>query len=295
MNFLITGGTGFIGNRLAQSLVGQGHHVFILTRTPDEHTHTEQITFLSYDTDFNRLPPICGVVNLAGESIFGYWSGKKKEKIRQSRVETTKKLVKNIQNMENKPQVFINGSAVGYYGTSKELTFSEKTTKPGKDFLSSVVVEWEHAAKEIETLGIRTVYARIGMVLDQKEGSFPLMALPVKLFIGGKFGDGEQWISWVHIEDAVGLLEYCLLNEDIEGPINVTAPEPKRNKDFYKLLTTVNNRPYWFQVPAVLIRMILGEMAILITEGQYVYPKKAEKHGYAFRYRKLKSALKSMQ
>lgn len=162
-------------------------------------------------------------------------------------------------------------------------------------FLSSVVVEWEHAAKEIEALGIRTVYARIGMVLDRKEGSFPLMALPVKLFLGGKIGDGEQWISWVHIEDAVGLLEYCLLNEDIEGPINVTAPEPKRNKDFYKLLTAVNNRPYWFPVPAVLIRMILGEMAILITEGQYVYPKKAEKHGYAFRYPKLKSALKSLQ
>lgn len=134
MNFLITGATGFIGKRLAQSLVGQGHHVFILTRTPAEHTNTELITFLSYDTDFNRLPPIAGIVNLAGESLFGYWSGKKKERIRRSRVETTKKLVENIRNMETKPQVFINGSAVGYYGTSKELAFSEKTTKPGNDF-----------------------------------------------------------------------------------------------------------------------------------------------------------------
>lgn len=205
------------------------------------------------------FPAIYGVINLAGESLFGYWTEEKKKKIRQSRIEATRNLIELVSKLNEKPKVFINGSAVGYYGTSTEIIFTENTEKPGKDFLSSVVVDWEETAKTIEKMGIRTIYARFGIILGRKEGSFPLMALPVKLFVGGSIGDGEQWISWIHIDDAVNLLEFCIFNERMQGPVNVTATEPKRNKDFYRLMAKSYNRPYWFPAPKLFIKLARGK------------------------------------
>lgn len=294
MNILITGGTGFVGKHLTTSLVKKGHHVFILTRTPTKHKDAKQVTHIKYNHPVDKLPRIYAVINLAGDSLFGYWTTKKKEKILQSRIKTTKKVIQMIREMKIKPKVFISGSAIGYYGTSTDLIFTENTIDSGNDFLAYVVNEWENTAKEAEELGIRTIYARFGIILGQ-EGSLPLMTLPVKLFAGGRIGRGEQWISWIHIEDVVNLIIYCLTNEQLEGPINFTSPSPIRNKDFIKTLANVSNRPYWLPTPALLMRTLLGEMSELITKGQFVLPEKATANHFQFTYSNIHEALKNIQ
>src|SRR5699024_3687098 len=151
--------------------------------------------------------------------------------------------------------------------------------------------KWENTAKKAENMGIRTVLTRFGVILGDGEGALPLMSLPVKLFLGGKIGDGEQWVTWVHIDDVVNLIIFCLEHEDISGPVNVTAPESKRNNDFMKILAHVLTRPYWFPTPSFLIRSALGEMSQLITKGQYDLPAKALHAKYQFKHPKLKEAL----
>ncbi|WP_188456819.1 TIGR01777 family oxidoreductase [Virgibacillus oceani] len=293
MNILITGGTGFVGGHLTKELTKQNHHVYILTRSPDKHTNTNLITFIGYEHDINTLPVIDKVINLAGDSLFGYWSKKKKETILSSRIETTQTVIDFMKQMNSKPSTFINGSAVGYYGTSEDLIFTEDTTNPGDDFLASVVVKWEKTASQASDMGIRTVYARFGVILGE-EGALPYMCLPVKLFAGGKIGDGEQWVSWVHIEDVVQLILFCLNNDYIEGPVNITSPNPNRNKEFTKTLANILKRPYWLPAPAPIIRTVIGEMSLLITKGQYVLPKKAESNNYQFVYPYLEDALRQI-
>lgn len=295
MNYLITGGTGFVGKKLVNKLHEEQHHTYILTRSPESYEDTEQATYIGYDVNASELPTIEGVVNLAGESLFGYWTKQRKENILNSRIETTRKLLDIISKLEDTPNVLVSGSAVGYYGMSEELIFTEKTHKASEDFLGTVTKKWEDTAKKAEKMGIRTVFTRFGVILGDGEGALPLMSLPVKLFVGGKIGDGEQWITWVHIDDVVNLIIFCLEHEGISGPVNVTAPEPKRNKDFMKTLAQVLHRPYWFTTPSFLIQTSLGEMSQLITKGQYVWPAKAINANYQFQYPKLKDALKSLQ
>lgn len=294
MNFLISGGTGFVGKHLCQALQKKGHHTYILTRSPLDHMNTKATTYIDYNYPVDNLPPIEGVINLAGESLFGYWSQKKKDQIKNSRLETTNVLIQLMKQMKIKPNVFISGSAVGYYGISEDLIFTEATAKSGKDFLAEVVVEWEQIAKQAETLGIRTVYTRFGVILG-KEGSLPLISLPVKLFAGGKIGNGEQWMSWIHIEDVVRLIDYCLFNKSMEGAVNTTAPHPLRNKDFMRTLAKVLKRPHWTTTPSTLIHAAIGEMGQLITKGQYVLPQKALDHGFEFKYPELVKALKELK
>lgn len=294
LNILITGGTGFVGKNLTKALVKQGHHVFILTRSPKNYNDSKNITHIDYNYQVNKLPTIYAVINLAGDSLFGYWTKRKKDLILSSRIETTKKTIQIIKQMNVKPAVFISGSAIGFYGTSTDLIYTEKTTDSGGDFLADVVQKWEHTAREAENLGIRTIYARFGIILGQ-EGSLPLMTLPVKLFIGGKIGSGEQWLSWIHIQDVVNLLIFCITNSQVEGPINMTAPHPIRNKDFIKTLTKGFNRPYWLPTPTLLLRIGLGEMSQLITEGQFVLPEKALTHHFQFSHANLHEALKNIQ
>ncbi|TMN22848.1 TIGR01777 family oxidoreductase [Lentibacillus cibarius] len=294
MNYLITGGTGFVGKHLTVALTAQGHHVYILTRAPERHTNTTRTSFISYEQPVEELPLIHGVINLAGDSLFGYWSKKKKAAIRNSRIETTQQLIEMMKQMQELPAVFISGSAVGFYGTSEDSIFTEQTTKAGGDFLAGVVAEWEQTAKQAEDLGVRTVCTRFGVILGD-EGALPLMKLPVKLFAGGKIGSGQQWMSWVHIEDVVGIIQFCLSNKQMSGPVNVTAPNPKRNKDFISILARVLRRPDWIPTPALAVRTVIGEMSILVTHGQYVLPKKAEDHGYPFAFPQLEAALRKIE
>ncbi|RFA36030.1 TIGR01777 family protein [Virgibacillus dokdonensis] len=290
MNVLITGGTGFIGQALTDYLCERDYHVYVLTRSPQEHTDTNKQTFIGYDYPIEQLPPIKSVINLAGESLFGYWTKTKKESILSSRIQTTEKILAFMEKLPNKPDVFISGSAVGYYGTSNDLMFSENTTTPGDDFLAKVTTKWENVAKQAEKYNIRTVLTRFGVVLGNG-GALPMMRFPVQLGVGGKIGSGEQWISWIHIEDAVKLIIFCMENKAISGPVNITAPHPKQNKAFMQTLAKVLKRPYWFPVPSIFMYTALGEMAGLITKGQYVIPQKALDHSFTFSFPYLQEAL----
>lgn len=294
MNILITGGTGFVGKKLTAALHEKDHHVYILTRSPEKYEGSAKSTFISYDYPVKKLPAIHGVINLAGESLFGYWSERKKESIINSRIDITQKVIGIMKKLDKKPEVFISGSAVGFYGTSEDVIFTETTIQTGDDFLARVAIEWEKTAKQAEEMGIRTVYSRFGVILGEK-GALKYMSLPVKMFAGGKIGNGEQWLTWIHIEDVVNLLQYCLFNKNIEGPVNVTSPNPKRNKDFTKILANVLKRPYWLPTPAPLVRLGIGEMSLLITKGQYVLPKKALDTGFRFSYPYLQEALKEIK
>lgn len=293
MNFLITGGTGFVGKHLTLHLAKLGHYVYILTRKPERYEDYKNIVYLDYNTTAEELPVIDGVVNLGGDSLFGYWTEKKKERILQSRIDTTNKVIDLMEQMEQKPKVFLSGSAVGYYGTSQSVTFTEENKSPGNDFLANVVEKWESTAKRAETLGIRTVYARFGVILGS-EGALPKMSLPVKLFFGGKIGTGEQWMPWVHIVDAVRLITFCLFEEEVTGPINITAPNPEQNTNFMKALAKAIRRPFWFPTPEKLVHLATGEMSMLITKGQYVLPKKALDNNFEFTYESLPLALKNI-
>lgn len=294
MNLLITGGTGFVGEKLIEKLHERNIHTYILTRSPEQYDQTPLATYIGYHYHVKRLPRITAVINLAGDTLFGYWTKNKKERILTSRVETTARLINFLKQMPVKPEVLINGSAVGYYGTAPNLIFTEQTIQPGTDFLAHVVTEWENTAKQAETYGVRTVYARFGVILGEK-GALPLMSLPIKFFAGGKIGDGEQWLSWIHIDDVVQLLLFCLDHSEIDGPVNITSPSPKRNKDFIKTLALELKRPAWLPTPAPLLRTVAGEMSTLMTKGQYVLPEVAQNHGYSFLYPELKEALAAIR
>ncbi|WP_217589711.1 TIGR01777 family oxidoreductase [Lentibacillus saliphilus] len=293
MNILITGGTGFVGHHLVAHLKSKGHKLIIITRSPEQHEPDNHTTYVSYDVKVDALPVIDAVINLAGESIFGYWTKKKKEAIRLSRVRSTQGLIDLVATLEHKPSVWINGSAVGFYGMSDEVIFTEETTKPADDFLAQVVLEWESTAAQAEQMGIRTVYTRFGVILGDG-GALPMMSLPVKAFAGGKIGSGTQWMSWVHIEDVVQLIAFCLHNPDISGPINVTSPNPQQNASFMKTLADVLNRPFWLPTPTFMMATALGQMSQLMTKGQYVLPQKAQYSGYSFAYTDVKHALEDL-
>ncbi|SIS48709.1 TIGR01777 family oxidoreductase [Salimicrobium flavidum] len=298
MNIVIAGGTGFVGKHLTQHFTVKGDHVFILTRHPENHQNEQNITYIGWLKDEyspeKQLPEIDAMINLAGASLAGgRWTPERKQLIRQSRIDATNGLLSIIEKMEQPPEVLVNGSAVGFYGTSDHKSFTEETTEAGNDFLASVVKEWEDTASQAKLKGVRTVFTRFGLILGE-EGVLPLMKLPYKYYVGGRLGDGEQWMSWVHIEDVVGIIDEAIHNKSIENAVNVTAPTPKRNEEFSRTLASVLNRPHWYHVPSAVIRTLLGEMSTLVLEGQAVYPKKMSEETYKFRYPDLNGALYSL-
>ena len=294
MNVLIAGGTGFIGQHLKRKLVAENNQVFILTRNVDKYTNEPKVTYINYHHSIKQLPSIDVVINLAGETLFGFWTKKKKEAILSSRINTTNSIITLMKEMNPKPKTFISASAVGFYGMDDEMIFTEETTESGADFLATVTKKWEDTAKQAEKLQVRTVFARFGIVLDRNNGALPLMSLPVKSFVGGKIGSGKQWMSWIHIDDCVNLILYAIENEAISGPLNITAPTPKRNSEFTKILGDTLRRPTLLPVPAKMMQLILGDMSSLITEGQFVVPKKALDHNFTFNFPHLHEALQNI-
>lgn len=297
MKIAIAGGTGLVGSKLTELLIDEGHHVLILTRSPDKYENKENLTYVGWlregDQPEQEIAGSHGIINLAGESLFGYWTKEKKERILDSRIKATTNIIQLIRSMEQKPDVLVNASAIGYYGTSEDKFFTEKTTETGDDFLAYVTEKWEQTAKQAEADNIRVVYARFGIILGEK-GTLPLMAMPFKFFGGGPIGSGEQWLSWVHINDVVRLISFAIRGEKISGPLNITAPNPVRNKDFSSKLAKALHRPNIVKVPSFVIRKTLGEMSILVLEGQAVLPDKAISNGYTFQYPNLERALESI-
>ncbi|WP_221568554.1 TIGR01777 family oxidoreductase [Alkalihalobacillus sp. TS-13] len=294
MKIAISGGSGFVGQALTDHFTEKGKDVYILTRDPDGKPEKERVTYIKWlndDHQLDELPELDAIVNLAGESINGRWTEEKKEKILSSRIDSTRAIMDLIERQGTKPEVLINASAVGYYGTSQTEKFDEWKEEAGDDFLAEVTNQWENEALKAKDYGVRVVYTRFGLILDRAEGALPRMALPYKLYGGGPIGSGDQWYSWIHIRDVAGLIDFAIQNRSIDGPLNATSPHPVQMNDFGRLLGRSLNRPHWLPLPGFVLRTALGEMSTLILDGQKVYPQKALDHNFRFTYPTLSSAL----
>ncbi|MGG1573274.1 TIGR01777 family oxidoreductase [Fictibacillus sp. NRS-1165] len=296
MKIAITGGTGLIGSAVTDLLLSDHNEVYILTRsrkvTDDDNLHYVEWLGSSSSPE-KELDGMDAFINLAGESIHGRWTEEKKKNIMESRLQATEEVLRILGKLPEKPSVLVNASAVGYYGSAEQERFTERSSPKNENFLSAVAQKWEQKASEAKELGIRTVFTRFGVVLSKKGGALSQMEMPYKLFAGGRIGSGRQWISWVHLEDAARLIAYAIESE-IEGPLNVTSPFPVQNNDFGKELGEIIRRPHWLPAPAFAIKTVLGEMSVLILEGQHAYPEKALQSGFKFRFPRLQEALKDL-
>jgi uncharacterized protein (TIGR01777 family) len=302
MRIVITGGSGFIGRRLVARLLEQGDQVLVLTRRPEQARRilgeSPNLKLLPYDpyrpqTWATALEGYEGIVNLAGEPLASSrWTEAKKKEIRRSRVETTQALVQALASLNQKPQVMISSSAVGYYGSHPEGDPLTETDPPAQDFLAEVCQAWEAAARPVEELGIRLAIVRTGIVLGPDGGALGQMLAPFQFFIGGTIGSGKQWLSWIHREDWVSLV--CFLLEQGSGVFNATAPNPVQMEEFCRTLGQVLGRPSWLPVPELALELLLGEAAQVVLTGQKVIPQAALQMGFTFQYPQLKEALRQI-
>ncbi|WP_313801586.1 TIGR01777 family oxidoreductase [Cytobacillus sp.] len=299
MKIAVTGGTGFVGRALTKDFIRNGHEVYILTRKINANENKKQLTYVQWlnegDRPWEVLEGVDVFINLAGESInSGRWSENRKKRILESRISATNEVEKILSRLKKKPDVFIQASAVGFYGISDSEIFTEYSSEAGDDFLARTVQKWEATAWKVEDLGIRTVYCRFGIILDNLDGALPRIALPYKAFIGGTVGTGNQWVSWIHLKDVVNGMMFAVSNKQVKGPVNFTAPNPVKMKEFGRTLGKVLHRPHWMPAPRLALKIALGEMSILVSEGQKVLPQKLLANGYSFLYEDLKHALEDI-
>ena len=297
MKLVVTGATGFIGTALCARLLEQGHTLTLFTRGSPRDAGTATKRWLHWTPGALRewgsaLDGVDGVINLAGEPIAKKWTHTTRHRIETSRIEGTNSLVQGIAKVASRPKFLISASAVGYYGHRGDETVTEETP-PGDDFLSRVCRNWEEEAKKAEPLGLRVVRLRTGIVLGSGGGALAKMVVPFKFFAGGPVGSGQQWMSWIQLEDHVRLMLEVIENTQASGAINATAPAPVRNKEFCQTLGKVLGRPCWAPVPALALRLLLGEMAEMLLTGQRVIPAAAQKLGFQFRYPNLEEALRA--
>jgi len=302
MRIVITGGSGFIGRRLVARLLEQGDQVLVLTRRLEQARRilgeSPNLKLLPYDPYQPQawaaaLEGYEGIVNLAGEPLASSrWTETKKKEIRRSRVETTQALVQALASLNQKPQVMISSSAVGYYGSHPEGDPLTETDPPAQDFLAEVCQAWEAAARPVEELGIRLAILRTGIVLGPDGGALGQMLAPFQFFIGGTIGSGKQWLSWIHREDWVSLV--CFLLEQGSGVFNATAPNPVQMEEFCRTLGQGLGRPSWLPVPELALELLLGEAAQVVLTGQKVIPQAALQMGFTFQYPQLKEALRQI-
>ncbi len=298
MNILITGGTGLVGSRLTEVLVEERNHVYILSRSDhsDDHPFIHYVKYNPNDIDdlswADELPVnIDAVYNFAGASLQKMWTDSHKEEIMDSRINTTRLLHNWALNSEIKPGVLINASAVGYYPTSEHVSFTEEDVFQPSNFLSGVVSVWEKEALEFQELGTRVVLSRFGLILDKDDGVLPLMALPFKFGAGGNIGTGQQFYSWIHLEDLINSLLYVLAVDEFEGPVNMTSPVPLRQEQFAKYLGMALAKPTIVKTPGFLFKTVLGDQSMLIIKGQKVIPQKLLANEFKFNYPTLDVAL----
>lgn len=296
MRVAITGGTGFIGSALTKALLARNDEVWIISRhSPKERSEQaglHGVTWVELSVNPSLLDGIDVIVNLAGESINQRWTNAAKQRVLNSRLTAAAHIAELLQSLPNKPRLVINASGISAYGISENGLFDETSPTAVTDFLSDVVQKWEQAANAIQAE--RLVKLRVGVVLDNKGGAFPLMAMPYRLFGGGRIGSGKQWLSWIHLQDMVRLILFIIDNEHISGPVNASSPEPVTNQTFGKAIGKAMGRPHWFPVPAFLMRTLFGEMSTLLLDGQRAIPRKALDNGFTFLYPTVDSAMQEL-
>ena len=297
MKIVIAGGSGFIGQKLMDLLLNAGHSIVILTRKEKKSsTKVQYVQWLAEGAaPENEIKNADAFINLAGVSINdGRWSKSHQKQIYESRMTATDELLRIISILPDKPTVFINASAIGIYPASVQNVYTENSSEIADDFLGKTVRDWENKAKQVEAHSIRSVFMRFGVVLGKEGGALPLMALPYKLFVGGKVGRGDQWVSWVHVNDVVRAIVFALENNQVSGPVNVTSPSPLQMNDFGKTIGSVLHRPHWFPVPSFVMKLVLGQKSALVLEGQHVMPQVLMEEGFEFTFPTLKSALEDL-
>jgi len=290
LHFLITGGSGFIGTALCRNLVADGHRATVLTRNsararPRLPAHVALVEALDAVRDVDAI------VNLAGENLAaGRWSAQRKREFFDSRVGTTRHLLEWIARQQRRPRVLVSGSAIGWYGPCGDEELSEESPS-GTDFSAGLCRAWEAEATKAEAFGVRVCRVRTGIVLDRDGGALKKMLLPFRLGVGGRMGDGRQWMSWIARSDLVALLRWLAESTGANGAYNGTAPAPVRNAEFARTLATALHRPAVLPTPALALKLLFGEMADLLLTGQRVLPVRASADGFAFRHPELGGAL----
>ncbi len=297
MNITITGATGFIGRRLIERLGPGDHQLHVLSRHTNIRFGDTAVWIgkwdpLTEDPPRESLINADAIVDLAGEPVAQRWTPEAKIRIRQSRVESTKRLAKALAAQKQRPKVFVCSSAIGIYGSRGDETLTESSSL-GSDFLADLCKEWEAQADAVESLGVRVVKVRTGVVLGKGGGALEKMLPPFKAFVGGRLGSGKQWMSWIHLDDVVGILCHALANP-MSGVFNGTAPNPVTNAGFTAALGKALGRPALFPVPGFALKAMYGEMAELLLGGQRVLPRATEAAGYRFQFPDLEAALRDI-
>jgi hypothetical protein len=297
MNITITGATGFIGRRLIQRLGAEPHQLHVLSRGTNIKFGDTAVWITKWDP-LQEDPPEESIVNadaivhLAGEPVAQRWTPEAKNSIRASRVVSTQRLVHALSALPHRPSVLVCGSAIGIYGSRGDEILTESSAL-GNDYLAEVCQEWEKQAMAAESLGMRVARIRTGVVLGKGGGALQKMLPPFKAFIGGKIGSGKQWMSWIHVDDLIGILCHALTNP-MSGAFNGTAPNPVTNSEFTSVLASALGRPALFPVPGFALKAMFGEMAEMLLGGQRVLPRATEAAGYRFQYPELGPALRSI-
>lgn len=292
MKVLITGASGLIGTALQRSFSEKGYEMLLAGRGKPEKASEIQWDVETGFAEPQRLEGLDAVIHLAGESVSGLrWTEEKKKAIRDSRVNGTHTIVETLANLTKKPKVFISGSAIGFYGNGGDDVMVE-TSKAGDTFLSVVCREWEAESRRAEDSGIRTVLLRTGIVLSKDGGALATMLTPFKFGLGGVVGSGKQWMSWVSLDDLIGVINFALENESLRGAVNAVAPNPVTNEEFTKTLGEVLYRPTILPLPEFAVNLVFGEMGdALLLDSTRVEPKRLMEAGFEFKFAELKPAL----
>ncbi|TGL70689.1 TIGR01777 family oxidoreductase [Leptospira jelokensis] len=300
MKIGILGGTGLIGTSFIETAVKHGHRFRVFSRRksiPKSLSKIPELEFVScLLPQSSDLEGLDAILNLVGEPIAGVrWTEERKQLIRTSRIEFTRGLVARIQDLKTPPKVFLNASAVGYYGMSESVhpPFSE-LSPPGDDFLANLCVDWENQTKPLEHSGIRTILLRTGIVLSPNGGALEKMIPPFLLGVGGAIASGNQGMSWIHLSDFIHATLHLMALESAKGAFNLVSPNPTSNAEFSKQLAKTLKRPNIFKVPSFAIQALFGEGSVVVTKGQYVVPEKLLQSGYEFQFQNLEKALSNL-
>ena len=304
MKIAISGGTGSFGKRLISKYQQELEEILVLTRHPEKYNSFGNIRYIGWNnmklTGWEtELEGVDSILNLAGENLAGdgffpdRWTPSKKKKIIESRKKSGEILGEAISKLSNPPRNLIQASAVGFYGTELDHAYVE-TDPRGDGFLASVCQVWEDSSKSVEDYGVKHIITRIGVVLSPESGALLRMLVPYRMFVGGPFGSGNQFYSWIHIDDVIDALMFLIRTDNHNSIYNLTSPNPVRNKEFGKILGNVLGRPSWIPVPGFMMELAFGEVSSVVLEGQKVLPRNLEKDGFLFQFPMLKSALEDL-
>ncbi len=298
MRILVAGGSGLIGKKLSKSLESGKHDIVVLSRSGNTTSESSQklLKWTGDPSDLSwveKVGAVDAVVNLSGRSISDKWNAEVKRELESSRIESTKAIVEGIRKMNDPPKVFVNASAIGYYGSRDDEKLTESSS-PGSDFFSTLCKNWEGEADKAKDVVGRVITTRTGIVLDANEGALPEIVAPLRRGLGSRLGSGKQWISWIHADDVAKAMKF-IIEGNLTGPVNLTSPNPAINKEFMQAVAKAIGKRAWMPAPAAVLRAALGEMAdYLLLSSQRVMPEKLQASGFKFDHPDLAEALHSV-